>query len=89
MSRVKVVLHTVFSGIIASFLSLFFAEGALGENYTGKTFVSPVFFLIIILWVLSAATFMSEKHSPKDTVRLMWISIPLGLIIAFPIAAFT
>ncbi|WP_405098633.1 hypothetical protein [Oceanobacillus sp. FSL H7-0719] len=85
ISKTVVIFHFVLSGIIAILVTVFFASGAIGENYTNSIFVAPIFFLIIVFW-LAGVLFLVFK-SYQTSIKMMWLSIPLGMLIAFPIAA--
>jgi|SRR5690625_213202 len=66
-----------FSGVIAFFLLAFFASGTIGENYTDDTFVAPIFFLIIVFWLIGILFLAFKKY--RTFFRIMWHSIPLGI----------
>jgi len=84
-NKVKMTLHTVLSGIIAILVATFFASGAIAENYTDDTFVAPIFFLIIVFWFVGVLFLVFRKF--HTSVRIMWLSIPIGMVIAFLLAA--
>ncbi|GIO25274.1 hypothetical protein [Oceanobacillus sp. J11TS1] len=84
VNKITLTLHTVFSGLIAVFLSMFLASGSIGENYTDDTFVAPIFFLIIVIWVIGVLFLAFKKF--HTSIKVMWLSIPLGLLISFPLA---
>ncbi|RYG70853.1 hypothetical protein EU245_15355 [Lentibacillus lipolyticus] len=86
ITKTTVTLHTIFSGIFTFLVAVFFASGAIGENYTDAIFVAPIFFLIIVFWLVGVSFLVFKKFN--TSVKIMWFSIPLGMIIAFPIAAF-
>lgn len=65
-------------------VSLFFAEGAIAENYTDKTFVEPRFFLIFVIWCVGAILLFIERMKDNIvpfviSVFLMLGSLPTGL----------
>lgn len=85
INKITITLHTVFSGIVAFFSATFFASGTIAENYTDDIFVAPIFFLIIVFWLVGVLLLAFRKF--RTSVKIMWFSIPAGMIIAFPIAA--
>lgn len=86
MNKDTLTLHTLGSGIVAFFYVTFMASGTIAENYTEKTFVAPEFFLILVFWLIGVLFLLLRKY--RISVWIMWISIPLGALIAFPFAAF-
>ena len=86
INKTTITLHLVVSGMLALLFATFFASGAIGENYTDSTFVAPIFFLIIVFWLLGFLFLMFRKY--QTAIVMMWISIPSGMLIAFPVAAF-
>jgi len=82
--KVTITPHTVFSGIIAFLFSAFMASGTIAENYTEDTFVAPEFFLILVFWLVGVLFLVFRKF--HASVKIMWLSIPIGMVIAFPIA---
>lgn len=56
--------NLLFSGFVAISISVFFAEGAIGENYTNERFVESGFLWLIPLWVAAAIliTIYFYKH---------------------------
>lgn len=75
------------SGVISLMVSIFFAEGAIAENYTDKTFVEPRFFVILVIWGFGVILFIIQLF--KDhiflfiiSVFLMFGSTPIGYFIA-------
>ncbi|WP_096273240.1 hypothetical protein [Paucisalibacillus globulus] len=90
MNKRKVIalINLVISGFAALMITLFFAEGAIGENYTDKTFVAPEFFIILVVWGISAI--IASIQFFKDTLPFLflsifitWASIPVGIMISF------
>ncbi|MFJ7730608.1 hypothetical protein ACIQXF_01810 [Lysinibacillus sp. NPDC097231] len=81
--------NITFSGVVALFISWFYAEGALGESNT----FTPEFFLILPIWaigVLLMWRFVSKNKLentsyPKIILSntLLWLTIPIGLKFAF------
>ncbi|MFJ7951740.1 hypothetical protein ACIQZG_09460 [Lysinibacillus sp. NPDC096418] len=81
--------NVIFTGIVALFISWFFAEGALGESDT----LTPEFFLVIPVWAFGAL--LMWRFVSKDKLEntsyykiilsnsLLWLTIPLGLMFAF------
>ncbi|GAF66054.1 putative SAM-dependent methyltransferase [Bacillus sp. TS-2] len=47
-----IIINAIPSLIIAFVVSLFFATGGIGENFTNKFIIEPSFFLIIVIWFL-------------------------------------
>ncbi len=84
VKKLTITLHTVLSGIIAFFFSAFMASGTIAENYTEDIFVAPVFFLILVFWLVSVLFLVFRKF--QASVKIMWLSIPIGMVIAFPLA---
>lgn len=82
----KVAVHAIISGLIAVFLSIFFASGTIAENYTGRTFPSPGYLLIGLIWIVGAAFLF--RGNRKLAVRLMWSAIPVGYIAGLLLSAF-
>lgn len=86
--KVMGIFNLVISGFAALMITLFFAGGAIGENYTDKTFVAPEFFIILGVWGISAI--IASIQFFKDTLTFLflsifitWASIPLGILISF------
>lgn len=82
-NKITIALHTIFSGVIALFVSTFFASGSISENYTDNTFVAPFFFLILVLWFVGVLFLYFRKF--HTSIKIMWLSIPIGIVIAFPL----
>ena len=80
--------NVIFSGIIALFISWFYAEGALGDSNS----LTPEFFLILPIWALGVLLmwrFVSGRKLENTTYFkivlsnvLLWLTIPIGLIFA-------
>lgn len=80
--------NLLFSGFMAISISMFFAEGAIGENYTDKRFVAPEFLWMIPLWVVEAVLVVIYFYKKKvETVSypvillinlVLWVSIFLS-----------
>lgn len=95
MKKIKVayVLNTIFSGLIAIFISTFFAGGTIAENYTDETWVAPEFFVILPIWVLGflLGLFIYKSENPGlfllISILITWASIPLGVQLGFYLAA--
>ncbi|MFG6120805.1 hypothetical protein [Thalassobacillus sp. B23F22_16] len=92
MKKTATIINAVISGIFVFMISTFFAGGAIGENYTDKTFVAPEFFLIAVIWgvgVLLGAMHLWKKSIYLFVVSiiLMWLSIPLGIRFARYVAS--
>ena len=74
------------SGVVALFISWFFAEGAVGD----ATSLTPAFFLTLLTWVIGALllwkSFSSVKLQSTSYFKvilgnlLLWITIPIGFI---------
>ncbi|GGC78913.1 hypothetical protein GCM10007216_06780 [Thalassobacillus devorans] len=84
MKKTATIINAVISGIVVFMISTFLAGGAIGENYTDKTFVAPEFFLIAVIWGFGAL--LGAMHLWKNSIYLfvvavilMWLSIPLGI----------
>lgn len=80
------------TGLLAFVISMFFAQGAIAENYTDKTFVAPEFFTVLIIWGIGAIftlfqLFKDLKPLFVASLIITWASIPVGVKIAFSIAA--
>ncbi|UOQ45502.1 hypothetical protein MUN89_06035 [Halobacillus salinarum] len=94
MGKVSVafVVNTVISGCIAGFISLFFAQGTIAENYTDKTFVAPEFFVIMGIWAVGflIGLFIYTKKGVSwflfISIVMTWASIPLGVKIGMILA---
>jgi len=87
INKTTIVFHTVFSGIIALFVSTFFASGTIAENYTDDTFVAPFFFFVLAIWLVGVLFLFLFPRKFHTSINIMWLSIPLGIVIAFPIEA--
>lgn len=84
--------NTLFSGVIAVFLSIFFAEGTIAENYSGKTFVAPEFFMILLIWAIVAILVslffyrMKINNTSYWIILLLnfmlWLSMPFGFMVS-------
>ncbi|GIO26313.1 hypothetical protein [Ornithinibacillus bavariensis] len=90
MSKRKIIAlgNLLISGSIALMISMFFAGGAISENYTDKTYVAPEFFIILVIWGIGAIFVLIQFFKdiiPYFVISLIitWISIPLGIIIGF------
>ncbi|AJD90204.1 hypothetical protein JMA_08870 [Jeotgalibacillus malaysiensis] len=91
MKKIKVtyVLNTIFSGLIAVFISTFFAGGTVAENYTDETWVAPEFFVILPIWFLGflLGLFIFKSKNPGMilfiSILITWASIPLGVKLGF------
>ena len=78
--------NVLFSGIVALFISWFFAQGAIGD----ATSLTPAFFLILLIWAIGALliwkSFSKVKLENISYFRivfgnlLLWITIPIGFI---------
>lgn len=72
-------------------VTIFFAEGAIGENYTDKTFVAPEFFLILVIWGMGAilgfiVPFKNSQSLLYTSLIFMWGSLPVGYTIGMYLA---
>ena len=80
--------NLLFSGFMAVSISMFFAGGAIGENYTNERFVAPEFLWMIPLWTLEAILVVIYFYKRKvETVSYpvillvniaLWVSILLS-----------
>ncbi|BCB04024.1 hypothetical protein [Bacillus sp. KH172YL63] len=52
--RIYKIVHIALTGILTIPVTLFFASGGLGENYTGNLFVYPQFLLVNVVWLAGA-----------------------------------
>ena len=78
--------NVLFSGIVALFISWFFAQGAIGD----ATSLKPAFFLILLIWAIGALliwkSFSKVKLENISYFRIvfvnlfLWITIPIGFI---------
>ena len=81
--------NLIFSGLVAFFISLFFAQGAIGD----ATSLTPQFFIMIPIWgigtVLIWKLFSKVKLESTSYLKiilvnlLLWITIPIGFIFAY------
>lgn len=71
--------NLLFSGFMAISISMFFAEGAIGENYTGERFVAPEFLWMIPLWAVEAVLVVIYFYKKKVET----VSYPVILLINF------
>ena len=81
--------NVLFSGIVALFISWFFAQGAIGD----ATSLTPAFFLILLIWAIGALliwkSFSKVKLENISYFRivfgnlLLWITIPIGFIFSY------
>lgn len=77
------------SGIVALFISWFYAEGAIGDAAT----LTPEFFLILPIWAIGALLmwrFVSKNKLENTSYfkiilsnSLLWLTIPIGLMFTF------
>ncbi|TFJ91605.1 hypothetical protein [Lentibacillus salicampi] len=93
MSRRKIIalVNLIISGFIALAVSIFFAGGAIAENYTDKTFVAPEFFIILVIWGIGALFVLIQYFKdliPFFVISLIftWVSIPIGFKIGMTMA---
>ncbi|WP_339229083.1 hypothetical protein NSQ77_04475 [Oceanobacillus sp. FSL K6-2867] len=86
INKKTIFLHTIFSGIITFIFTLFMASGAISENYTNDTFAAPIFFVILAFWLVGVLYLIFKKL--HIAIKMMWLSVPAGMIITFPIAMF-
>ena len=78
--------NVLFSGIVALFISWFFAQGAIGD----ATSLKPAFFLILLIWAIGALLIWKSFSKMKlENISyfkiifgnlLLWITIPIGFI---------
>lgn len=79
------IVNTIISGIIANNIAVFFAAGTIAENNSDKTFVSPEFFLISMIWIVGVliGAIIYFKYMPKLflilSIIITWGSIPFGI----------
>ena len=83
--------NIIISGFAAYMITMFFASGAIGENYTDKTFVAPEFFITLGVWGVAAifASIQIFKDSlPLFVISLIitWVSIPIGIKVGLSVA---
>lgn len=69
--------NLLFSGFMAISISMFFAEGAIAENYTDERFVAPEFLWMIPLWVVEAILVVIYFYKKKAES----VSYPIILLI--------
>ena len=74
------------SGVVALFISWFFAQGAIGDADS----LIPAFFLILLIWAIGAL--LLWKSSSRTKLQntsyfkvilgnlLLWLTIPIGFI---------
>ncbi|MGX9134381.1 hypothetical protein ACWV26_08370 [Rummeliibacillus sp. JY-2-4R] len=96
MKGLLIIGNFLMSGVITFFISLFFAEGAIAENYSNETYVAPEFFLIFGVWVIGAillGLFFSKnkfKNTPYWKIFLvnilLWFTIPVGFFFSMMLA---
>ncbi|MFC3418687.1 hypothetical protein ACFOLA_04255 [Salinicoccus hispanicus] len=89
MKAVVVWGNLIVCGCIAVFISFFFAEGTIAENYTHERFVAPEFFFILPVWTVGAllvgwyfykSSFMYISYIKIILISLLlWLTIPGGL----------
>lgn len=89
IKSILVIGNVLFSGLVALFISWFFAEGALGEADS----LTPEFFLILPIWAIGALLmwrFISKNNIENTSYitivlcnALLWLTIPIGLKFTF------
>ncbi|MCA1057675.1 hypothetical protein LCL96_01930 [Rossellomorea aquimaris] len=67
------IIHLVITGILTIPITLFFASGGLGENYTDHTFVYPQFLLVIAVWIIGSVLSFNKNIA---TFGLMISALP-------------
>jgi hypothetical protein len=92
MKHFLVIGNVVICALLTVFIAFFFASGTIGENYTGKTYVAPEFFIILPVWVIGASlvVWYFLKHKIRDTSYikillinlLLWATIPVGVMVS-------
>ncbi|RKD26067.1 hypothetical protein BEP19_03475 [Ammoniphilus oxalaticus] len=90
MKPFLVIGNVVLCGFFTFFVSLFLAGGGIGENVTGKTYVTPQFFLILPVWTVGALFVWGYCYKQKlqNTSYpeiifiniLLWATLPVGFI---------
>lgn len=96
MKTFMVIGNVVFSGFMTFFITMFYAGGTIGENYTDKTYVAPEFFMTVpICWAIG--TLMIWRYFIKNPFKDMsfvmiilinfalWLSIPIGIQLGYTI----
>lgn len=88
--KILSMINLLVSGLIAFMISMFYAQGAIGENYTDEVFVAPEFLIVLVIWGIGAlfACFQFYKDKVLNFVLslvITWLSIPLGIFLAFVI----
>ena len=78
--------NVIFSGIVAFFISWFFAEGGIGDANS----FTPEFFLILLIWAFGVLLLWKAfaKSKLENTSKfkiifnnlLLWVTIPVGFI---------
>ncbi|WP_010094384.1 hypothetical protein [Ornithinibacillus scapharcae] len=92
MSKRKILLliNLLVSGVIAFAISMFYAQGTIGENYTDEVYVAPEFFIVLVIWGIGALFACFQFYKDKllffvSSLVITWLSIPLGIFLGFAI----
>ncbi len=86
IKSILVIGNVIFSGLVAFFISWFFAEGAIGDANS----LTPEFFLILLIWAIGVLliwkVFSSVDLESTSYFKiifnnlLLWLTIPIGFI---------
>lgn len=75
------IINAIPSFILALIISTFFASGGIAENYTGDTWPSPQFFLILLIWLVGLLLGIRTKVLLLS-LPLMYLAPVLGIMLA-------